>query len=72
MLEQFLLNGLLHVGKDESWSGDVSVPTDIIVPLFKSGHNITSGNYFTSLDLYFISVKILNWDQLRFAILKKQ
>jgi len=35
--------------------GDVSVPTDVVMklmmPLFNNGHNITIGNYFTSLDL---------------------
>ena len=33
----------------------MSVPTDVVMklmmPLFKKGHNVTSDNYFTSLDL---------------------
>ena len=52
---KYLFNGFPYVGKDESRSGDVSVPTDVVMklmmPLFKKGHNITSDNYFTSLDL---------------------
>ena len=50
-----LFSGFPYVGKDESRSGDVSVPIDVVmklmVPLFKKGHNVTSDNYFTSLDL---------------------
>ena len=52
---KYLFNGFPYVGKDESRSGDVSVPTDVVIklmmPLFKKGHNVTSDNYFTSLDL---------------------
>ena len=50
-----LFNGFPYLGKDESSSGDVSVPTDVLIklmmPLLKKGHNVTSDNYFTSLDL---------------------
>ena len=52
---KYLFNGFPYVGKDESRSGNVSVPTDVVIklmmPLFKKGHNVTSDNYFTSLDL---------------------
>jgi len=44
-----------YVGKDESRSGDVSVPTDIVMkltPLFKNDHNVRSDNYYTSLDFW--------------------
>ena len=51
---KYLFNSFLLVGKNESRSGDESMPSDIVMklmmPLFK-GHNITSNNYFTSLDL---------------------
>ena len=50
-----LFSGFPYVGKDESRSGDVSVPIDVVMklmaPLFKKGHKVTSDNYFTSLDL---------------------
>ena len=50
-----LFSGFPYVGKDECRSGDVSVPTDVVMklmmPLFKKAHNVTSDNYFTSLDL---------------------
>ena len=52
---KYLFNGFPYVGKDERRSGDVSMPTGIVMklmmPLFKKGHNVTSDNYFTSLDL---------------------
>ena len=52
---KYLLNCFLYLGKDESRSGDVSVPTDVVMklmmPLFKKSHNVTSNNYFTFLDL---------------------
>ena len=52
---KYLFNGFPYVGKDESRSNDVSVPTDMVMklmmPLFKKAHNVTSDNYFTSLDL---------------------
>ena len=52
---KYLFNGFLYAGKDESRSDDVSVPTEVVMkimmPLFKKGHDITSDNYFTSLDL---------------------
>ena len=52
---KYLFNGFPYVGKDESRSGDVSVPTDVVMKLmmllFKKGHNVTSDNYFTCLDL---------------------
>ena len=52
---KYLFNGFPYVGKDESRSVDVSVHTNVamnlMMPLFKKGHNVTSNNYFTSLDL---------------------
>ena len=52
---KYLFNGFPYVGKDESMSGDVSMPTDIVMkvmmPLFKKDHKVTSYNYFTPLDL---------------------
>ena len=52
---KYLFNGFQYVRKDESRSSDVSVPTDVVMklmmPLFKKGHNVTSDNYFSSLDL---------------------
>ena len=52
---KYLFNSFKYVGKDERSSGDVSVPTGVVMklmmPLFKKGHNVTSNNYFTSLDL---------------------
>ena len=52
---KYLFSGFPYVGKDESRSGDVSVPTGVVMKLmmllFKKGHNLTSDNYFTSLDL---------------------
>ena len=52
---KYLFNGFKYVGKNESRSGDVSVRTGVVMklmmPLFKKGHNVTSNNYFTSLDL---------------------
>ena len=52
---KYLFNGFPYVGKDESRSGDVSVHTNVVMnlmmPLFKKGHNVTSDNHFTSLDL---------------------
>ena len=52
---KYLFDGFLYVGKDESRSDDVSVPTDVVMklmmPLFKKGDNVTSDNYFTSLEL---------------------
>ena len=55
---KYLLNSFPYV-EEESRSSDVSMPTDIVmkfiipfmIPLSKKGHNITSDNYFTSLDL---------------------
>ena len=50
-----LFNCFPFVGNDESRNGDVSVPIDVVMklmmPLFKKAHNVTSENYFTSLDL---------------------
>ena len=52
---KYLFNGFPYVGKDGSRSGNVSVPTGVVMklmmPLFKKDHNVTSDNYFTSLDL---------------------
>ena len=52
---KYLCNGFKYVEKDESRSGDVSVPTDVVmkfmIPLFKKGHNVTTDNYCTSLYL---------------------
>ena len=42
---KYLFSDFPYVGKDKSRSGDVSVPTDIVMklmmPLFKKGHNVT-------------------------------
>ena len=58
---KYLFNGFKYVGKDESRSGDVSVPTGVVMkllmPLFKKGHNVTSNNYFIFLDLCLQLVK---------------
>ena len=52
---KYLYNGFPYLGKDSTRSGDVSVPTDVVMklmsPLFKKGYNVTCDNYFTSLDL---------------------
>ena len=52
---KYAFNGIPYVGKGDSRSGDVSVHTNVVMklmmPLFKKGHNVTSDNYFTSLDL---------------------
>ena len=52
---KYLFNGFPLVGKNESRSGDVSAPTDVVMklmmPLFKKSHNVTRDNYFTFLDL---------------------
>ena len=52
---KYLFNNFPYVRKNESRSGDVSVLTDVVMklkmPLFKKGHNVTSDNNFTSLDL---------------------
>ena len=52
---KYLFNGFPYVATGESRSGNVSVPTDVVMnvmmPLFKKGHNVANDNYFTSLDL---------------------
>ena len=52
---KYLFNGFPNVIKDDSRSGDMTVPTDVVmkvmVPLFKKDHNVTSDNYFKSLEL---------------------
>ena len=52
---KYLFNDFSYAKKDQSRSGDVSVPTDVVMklmtPLFKKSHNITSDSYFTSLHL---------------------
>ena len=52
---KYLFNGFPYVGKNENTSGDVSVPTDVVIKLtmllFKKDYNVTSVNYFRSLDL---------------------
>ena len=52
---KYLFNSCPYVEKNESRSGDVSVPNDVVIKLmmvlFKKAHNVTSGNYFTSSDL---------------------
>ena len=49
---KYLFNDFPHVGKDESRTGDVTMPNDVVIKLmvllFKKGNNITSDNYFTS------------------------
>ena len=50
---KYLFNGFLYVGKDDTTSSDMPVPTDIVLklmaPLFQRGYNVTCDNYFTSL-----------------------
>ena len=45
---KYFFNDFQYVGKDESRSGDVSMPTDVVIklmmPLFKKGHNVTHDN----------------------------
>ena len=52
---KYLYNGFPYLGKDFTRSGDVSLPTDVIMkliaPLFKKRCNVTCNDYFTSLDL---------------------
>ena len=52
---KYLFNGFPYVGKDERKNVDVSVPINVVMKLmmrlFKKGHNVTSDDYFTSLDL---------------------
>ena len=52
---KYLFNGFPYLGKDDTRSGDTSVPTDVVMklmePLFKKGYNVTCDYYFTSLDL---------------------
>ena len=57
---KYSFNSFPYVGKEER-SGDVSMPTDIVMklmmPLFKKGLNVTSDNYLKSLDLSFLRAK---------------
>ena len=52
---KYLFNGFPYVGKDDTRSLDVSVPTDVVLklisPVFQQGYNVTCDNFFTSLDL---------------------
>ena len=54
---KYLFNGFPYVGKDESRSGDVGMPIDLVMKLmifwFKQGHNVTTDDYFTLLDFCF-------------------
>jgi len=54
---KYLFNGFPYVGKDESRSDDVSMPTNIemklMMPLFMNSHSVTSDNYrVTQKDVY--------------------
>ena len=50
-----LFNGFSYVGKDDTRSSAVPVPTDVVLKLmaslFQRGFNVTCDNYFTSLGL---------------------
>ena len=52
---KYLLNGFPYVGKKDTRSSDMSVPTDVVLklmaPHFQQGYNVTCDNYFTSLGL---------------------
>ena len=51
---KYLFNGFPFVGKDDTKSSDMPVPTDVVLKLmafFQRGYNVTCDNYFTSLDL---------------------
>ena len=52
---KYLFNGFLYVGKDDTRSSDMPVPTDVVLKLmallFQWGYNVTCDNYFTSLGL---------------------
>ena len=52
---KYLFNGFPYVGKDDTRSSNMSVPTDVILKLmalhFQQGYNVTCDNYFTSLGL---------------------
>ena len=52
---KYLFNGFPYVGKDDTRSSDMSVPTDVVLklmaPLFQQGYSVTCDNYFTSLGL---------------------
>ena len=52
---KYLFNDFPYVGKDNTRSSDMSVPTDVVLklmaPLFQQGFNVTCDNYFTSLGL---------------------
>ena len=50
---KYLFNGLLYLGKDDTRSSDMHVPTDVLLklmaPLFQRGFNVTCDNYFISV-----------------------
>ena len=52
---KYLFNGFPYVGKDDTRSSDMPVPTDVVLnptaTLFQRGYNVTCDNYFTSLGL---------------------
>ena len=52
---KYLFNGFPYVGKDDTRSSDLSVPTDVVLKLMaqlsQQGYNVTCDNYFTSLGL---------------------
>ena len=52
---KYLYNSFPYLGKDESRSISVSLPsyvvTKLMQPIFKRGYNVTCDNFFTSLDV---------------------
>ena len=52
---KYLFNGFPYVGKDNTRSSDMPLPTDVMLklmaPLFQRGYNVTCDNYFNSLGL---------------------
>ena len=58
---KYLFNGFPYVGKDDTRSLDVSVPTDVVLklisPVFQQGYNVTCDNFFTSLHSFIFFTK---------------
>ena len=50
-----LFNRFSYLGKDDTRTSDMPVPTDVVLklmaPLFQRGYNVTCDNYFASLGL---------------------
>ena len=52
---KYLFNGFPYVGKNDTRSSDMRVPTDVVLklmaPVFQRGYNVMWDNYFTLLGL---------------------